>query len=277
MRNLFRFLIKNFNLLFFVILLFISSNIFIQESSFHKSAYINTTTSFIGKIDEIYSNFNEYLYLKKVNDSLAAENANLRSLIPSSIYQNFDTTIIVKDSFNKPLYKYICAKVISRTTDQINNYAIINKGWKDGIKSNWGVITKDGILGITKDVSENYSSIITLLHSKNHVSVSVKTSQFASLVWNGYDAMNANINGIPKHVKIRVGDTVYTSEESKFPPKLMVGTISNYDLSGGGNFYNVKVKLSTDFFNLNYVYVVESFAKKELDSLTNKFIQDNVD
>jgi rod shape-determining protein MreC len=50
----------------------------------------------------------------------------------------------------------------------------------------------------------------------------------------------------------------------------MVGRVEKFELNEGSNFYSVKVKLSTDFANMNYVYVVNPLMRAEVDSLKAK-------
>lgn len=273
MNNLFRFFIKNVNIFLFAFLFIISIFQMINESSFHKSAYINSANAFVGNINATLTSATDYLALKRINDSLAAENAYLKGKQFNAYMHTIDSSWIVKDSVHKPIFKYTFAKVVSRTNDKINNYIIIDKGYLNGIKNGDGVVTDNGVVGTIKDVSANYSSIITVWHSKLKVGINLKNnSNFGSLEWQGYDATHAQITDVPAHVKITKGDTVYTSGSSwVYPPNLMVGKIDQFELNKGKDFYDIKVKLSADFYNLHYVYVINSFHKAEQDSLVDKF------
>jgi rod shape-determining protein MreC len=271
MRNLFQFFIKYFQFFLFLFLEIISISWIVKESSFHQSAYINSSNQIVGSALNYYYGFTSYIHLKKVNDSLVAENALLKSHEEYSYLLSKDSSKFVLDSNKKLAYQYIVAKVISNQTTNINNYLLIDKGSKSGIKPNMGVICDHGVVGIVKDVSENFSLIISVLHSKSKVGVRVKESNFVSMVWDGYDATISSITDLPKHVKIKKNDTVYTSGQSWFyPANLMVGKIDDYGLKNGSNFYQVKVKLSTNFQALSYVYVVNSVLRAESDSLTVK-------
>ena len=73
---------------------------------------------------------------------------------------------------------------------------------------------------------------------------------------------------IPRHVKPAVGDTVVTSGfNAIFPEGIMIGTISEVDLSPEALTYDLKVVLSQDFRKLSYVSVVKSNLKAEQDKL----------
>ena len=53
------------------------------------------------------------------------------------------------------------------------------------------------------------------------------------------------------------GDSIVTSPTSSlFPGNLMVGTIDEIVDDKSSNFYTLKVKPATNFFNIEYVYVI---------------------
>ena len=73
---------------------------------------------------------------------------------------------------------------------------------------------------------------------------------------------------IPKHVPVKVGDTVVTSGFSQlFPRNIMVGTVSDVKMEADKNFLDIKLKLSTNFNSLSYVYVINNMRKEEIQVL----------
>ena len=78
---------------------------------------------------------------------------------------------------------------------------------------------------------------------------------------------------IPKHANVLKGDSVITSGySSTFPKGIFVGRVESVGFESGSSFYDLKVKISTDFNNLSYVYVVIDKTKPQLDSLNNALI-----
>ena len=134
------------------------------------------------------------------------------------------------------------------------------------------VISTNGIVGIVKNVSNNFSTVISILNTSLRVSAKIKKNDyFGSLSWNGINYTKAQLDEIPFHVKISVGDTIITSGYSAiFPEGNLIGTISDFDVKQGGNFYSIPVNLSTDFKNLSYVYIISDFLKKEQINLEHK-------
>ena len=125
--------------------------------------------------------------------------------------------------------------------------------------------TVNGIVGVVRNVSENYASVISLLNTKLGISVKLKKNgYFGSASWSGMHYTDLSVKEIPNHVPIMIGDTIITSGYSTiFPEGIFIGTINKFTQKEGSNFYNISVKLSTNFKTLSYVYVVGDLLKTE--------------
>jgi len=207
--------------------------------------------------------------LNSTNKQLAEENAMLRQQL-SVVY---DTTTCTYDiSQGDTLYKYIPAQVVNNSTNQVNNYIIINKGTIDGLQPDMGVMSSEGIVGVVTDVSRHYASVMSLLHSKCIVGVRIKESQeLASLKWETNNYHFGMVEDIPTHIILQKGDTILTSTHSNiFPEDLMVGTIEEFYPTAVDALSKAKIRYATDFATLRHVYVIKDLHKPELDSLKAK-------
>jgi rod shape-determining protein MreC len=166
-------------------------------------------------------------------------------------------------------YNYITADVINNSTSYLNNYITINKGSKDGIKPDMGVVSPKGVIGIVTTVSNNMSVVISLLSSKLRVSCKVKdTHFFGSLKWKNNDVKYAYLEELPSHATFQAGDTVVTTGMTPaFPPSVMVGTVESYDRQKDDNFFSLKVRLSTDFQSLGSLCVISNTMADEQTAL----------
>ena len=85
-----------------------------------------------------------------------------------------------------------------------------------------------------------------------------------SLVWHGGDPRFAKMKQVPRHVKIKKGDSIVTSGYSDFFPEgIMVGTVYDFKTGEDDNYYDIDVELSVNFNNLAYVQVLDYKHKKE--------------
>jgi len=96
------------------------------------------------------------------------------------------------------------------------------------------------------------------------------------LHWDGINSTTATLEEIPKHVPVKVGDTIVTSGYSDlFPRNIMIGTVSNLKAKADKNFYDITVNLSTNFGNLSYVYVVKNLKRNEIQTLDSLLIKND--
>ncbi|UOF94537.1 MAG: rod shape-determining protein MreC [Bacteroides sp.] len=260
------FIKKNNYWILFVIFFFLSLFIFISNNNYQKETILNSSNYYIGYI-YLYSNyFREYLILKKNNNFLIKENNDLKNYISNNIYNNDYFNIQLHD-FDNYRYKYIYAKVINNSVSLLNNYLTLNRGKKDGICSGMGVIYNNSVVGIIKDTSNNFSTVYSILNCNIKISVKLKNNNaIGSLSWNGIDIQYANLDDIPIHIKIKNGDIVLTTGYSLFEENIPIGFIDDdFKFNKNSDFWQLKVKLFTQFINLQYVYIV--YDKFQIEKL----------
>jgi rod shape-determining protein MreC len=275
MRNLLIFITK-YNAFFLFLIFEISSLlIYIKYNSFQKATFISSTNKVTGSLFAQVSQFKGYLSLKEVNDSLALENAKLRGLVKSSFYVDTVEKHQVVDTVYKQQYTYIVAKVINNSTNRRSNYITINRGSKDGIEKEMGVICGTGVVGLVVDVTEHLAIVQSVLNKNTRFSAMLANNkEIGSFIWGGdLDPKKGLLIDIQNNAQPKVGEGVVTSGYSLFPTGVPFGKITNLHAKGGGLLLNVEVTLSVDFSKLEYVYVVNNkFAKEQagLEAVKNK-------
>lgn len=269
MRNLIRFLSKNSFLFLFLFLLFLSFVLLFQNNSYQKSKFLNSSNFLIGNLYSTVNNVNDYFHLKEVNSELADQNAKLQTVQIKSFTQVFGNTVSINDTSYAQKYVYTSAEAINNSTNKRENYITLDKGGLNGVEAGMGVISAMGVIGKVKNVSENFCSVMSVLHEKNAVSAKIKKSGYiGSLVWQLGNYRVAKLKDIPNHVQLLIGDTIITSGySSTFPEGVMIGVIKNYDLPEGDNFFNITIDLSVDYKKLSHVYIVKSLLKNEQKKL----------
>ena len=276
MRNLFKFFTKNSFIFLFLVLEIISFWLLISNNNYQNSRFFNSSNLFVGNLYSSINNINDYFHLKKVNQELAEQNAILQANNISSFTKVYGNTYQINDTIYHQIYLYKDAKVVNNSTNKRQNYITLDKGSLNGIKAEMGVICSNGVVGIVKNVSNNFSSIMSVLHDKNKLSAKIKNSgYYGSLVWEGNNYRNAQLKDIPNHVKLIIGDTVVTTGFSSiFPENIMIGRVKEFELPEGNNFYNITVEFAVDYKNLSHVYVIKSLQKREKEMLETESEQD---
>ncbi len=214
------------------------------------------------------TSFLQYLHLKEINTSLAEENARLKNQLDWYLAKD---TLIKRTSIDSTRglrYSYIMADVVNNSTSKQHNYITLNRGTAQGVRSEMGVMSSDGIVGVILSTSKNYATVVSLLNLNFKVSARLKrTGYFGSLSWDGKDARFMNLSDIPQQAKIKIGDTIETTGYSTiFPEGVFVGIVDSYKVQGG-NFFQLKVRLKCDFKKLRYVQVISDFRKREKETL----------
>jgi rod shape-determining protein MreC len=277
MRNLILFVWKHSFLFLFLLLETICIYLVVRNNNFQRAGFVNSANQVSANVLKTEKNIEDYFYLKNENENLAKENAELRSLSILSFSKLVNDQYTVNDTVFNQKYTYTSCKVVNNSINRRNNYLTLNKGTKQGIRHDMAVITSTGVVGVVKDVSENFCTVMSLLHSKSTISSKIKKNGFfGPLTWNGENFSYATLNDIPSHVQLLKGDTIVTSAYSlAFPENIMIGTVESFERKSGEFFFTVKIKLSTDFKKLSYVYVVNNLQKLEQEELENRSETDN--
>jgi rod shape-determining protein MreC len=262
MRNLLIF-IRQYNAFFlFIIFELVSLLLLVNNNSFQKATYISSSNEITGSIYEKMSQFSGYLTLGKVNDSLAAENARLRGRLKSSFYVDTLAKHLVNDTVYKQQYSYIVAKVINNSTNRRNNYITINRGTKDGVTKDMGVICANGVVGTVVNTTDHLANVQSVLHKSALVSAMLTdTKSVCSFRWG--DDMNIHqgiLFDVTNNFKLRVGEDVVTSGYSSFfPIGIAIGKVNSINKGEG----TLNITLAVDYAKLEYVYVINNKLAQE--------------
>lgn len=271
MSQLFEFISRHRSFILFVFLEVLCFRLLIASNSSWGVRYFNTSNWYVGTILELSNSFKEYLGLREVNRQLAAENARLNETLTRLLESDPPKAPAgyQPDSTFAARYSYTLAKVIDVETKMSNNHLTIDKGTLDGIAPGMGVISATGIVGKVQYCSARMSVVTSILHSRFMVSTELPASnEIGTVIWTGEDIGQVKLLDISKFKKVEIGDTAVTSGYNQvFPPGVMVGTVSNIESPQSETTYLIDLKLSTDFRNLGYVYVIQNHLLPDMEKL----------
>jgi rod shape-determining protein MreC len=259
------------NLILFLILEGISFYLIITYNDTQAKIYHNSVNVISGSIANQASNIRGYFSLKEQNSILLKENAKLKAklfnLVEKQGAKPEDLNLNITEN---QIFNLVSARVVNNSISLRNNFLSLNKGRKAGITENQGVIGENGVIGITKAVNDNYTTVMSIFNSQTKISARIKDKgYFGSLVWNNNgDVRFMSLNDIPKHVPIKLGDKVETSGYSNlFPSGILLGKIVGKRIPPGSSTYELKVKLYQDMTKIKFAYVVINYETPALDSL----------
>jgi rod shape-determining protein MreC len=283
-RNVFLFIRKYSNFLFFLLLQITALSFLFRYNKYHEAAFMNVAGEFTGSLNQRYSKVAYYFRLNKINEQLAAENLRLNQLIKENYERAEGNAKSVLDTVQTDSlreirkYTWLGAKVVGSTVNTQVNFMTIHRGLLEDVRPNMGVVSPQGIVGTVVNVSDHYASVMTLLHRQYKVVVKLKNGgERGTVEWDGLSPMFVTLKDIPKSARLKEGDSVVTSPTSSlFPGNLMVGTIAEIVDDKSSNFYTLKVKPSTNFFTIEFVYVIANtqyIEQKRLEDSTRKKFQ----
>jgi len=220
--------------------------------------------------DSVGETWNHYIALQKVwedNQRLKQEIQQLQG------EQNRlrEQAILTREFQKLSLYQATApmttlpARIIGRNASNWYQSMIINKGARDGIHAEMGVITDAGVVG--RVVRVNPTTSVVLLLSDPNVAITgmIQTSRDEGII-QGTPQGNIHMKYLPPLSPVQVGDVVVTSGLTKdFPRGLHIGHIQQITKAVIDLFQSGVITPIVDFSKLEGVLVVTSFQPKIAD------------
>ena len=276
MKALLEFLKKYYYWIVFLLLESYSIHLLVRYNTYQGSVWCTSANAVAGTINGWHKEFISYTRLKKVNATLTSENiflqkqvADLRRELDKIQTSPSSNDRLVRDSLKG--FTLIPAKVVSNSLTRDENYIVIDKGEKEGIHEDMGVVGGGGVVGIVFMTTPHYSLVMPSINVKSSISCRIRHSNyFGYLQWNGGSTCTAVMNDVPHYARVRIGEYVETSGYSSvFPSGIFVGKVSGISNSPDGLSLQLKVSLGTNFGNLTDVCVIVN-DRAQLDPLQQK-------
>ncbi len=213
----------------------------------------------------------QYFALSKENARLSLENEILSMQLYGykAAAQEYNYAASVGDTVAR--FHFIPAQVKKISSNKQHNYIILAKGSEDGVVPMSGVVTSHGVVGIVDVVSKNYCYAMSFKNKNVEISARVgHEGAIGILSWDGMRSNGAVLDGIPQHMAIEKGDTVYTSGYSdRFPAGIPLGKVVKKAIVSG-TYYRINVELFEDCSNCRYATIVTSVDRDEIKALEGR-------
>jgi rod shape-determining protein MreC len=203
-------------------------------------------------------------HLRRENDELKVQIAQLQGKAAEAdrlaVLLNFR-----KSHADVPM---IGARVIGASAGTASLTIELDRGERDGIKRNMGVITPDGVVGKVIESYPNTSQVLLLTDKESGVGAMLSDSRIQSPV-GGLGEPLLTMKYVPNDDTVNVGERVVTSGMDRiFPRDLPVGTI--VDIKPGNPFKQIRIKPAANLERLEEVIVLLTLhpleMKKEAES-----------
>ena len=265
MRQIIYFIKKFRYFLLFIVLETLAFIVIVQDHSYHQSKFVNSANFITGGFYNRINSVNAFFHLKKDNQLLSEENVRLKNLLEAR--QNkfvLDSFTVIDSSQYFQKYDYSVAKVINNNFAKRNNFLTLDKGSKQGLSPDLGVINSKGIIGVIKNVSSNYATVLSILNTNSKINVRLKNSNhFGTMVWDGKDYNITQIIDIPRQALVKAGDTIVTGGKSAiFPEGIEVGVVRDFKYAQN-KYQIINILLFNDMSAIGEVQIVKNLHKDE--------------
>ena len=146
----------------------------------------------------------------------------------------------------------------------------LNKGSKDSVFRDLGVINSKGVVGIIANTSKNYATVMSILNENSKINARLKKDiHYGTITWNSKDYRTVQFEDLPRQANIKIGDTVITDGKSTiFPEGILIGKIKNFKITDK-SYQIINVELFNDMSAIRYVNIVSNVDRIEIKTLEN--------
>jgi rod shape-determining protein MreC len=196
--------------------------------------------------------------LRRENEFLRGQANELREQASSS--QRLGALLQFKE---QTVSRTIAAQVIGRDSTNWYRGVVLDKGERDGVAVEMGVMTPSGAVGRVVKTSATSSVVLLITDPNNAVTGLIQRTRDEGLI-EGTVRGSARMKYIPLLSTVRVGDPVVTSGlTGGFPKGVPIGTITKIEKDEGELFNTADVQPEVDFSTLEEVLVVTTPRAKE--------------
>jgi rod shape-determining protein MreC len=278
MRNVLLFIRRYATFLFFLLLQGFSVYLIVHYNKYHHAMFSGTMNKVTGTVNTQYNKIQQYLTLKEENAKLSKANEQLLN----QLKQNFEIADtaqkMVVDSVatdtlgTRRKWRFYQAKVVASSVSAQNNFIVLHRGSAQQLREGMGVVDPlNGVVGKVIEVTDDYAVAISLLSKTGDFKVNAKLKkggEMGSITWDGKEPNLVTLNDIRKSADVKKGDTVFTSgATTTFQYGLLVGTVADVIPEKSNNNFRITVRTAANFYNLQYVNVIENIEKEKIEAV----------
>jgi rod shape-determining protein MreC len=189
--------------------------------------------------------------LRRDLDVLQRQNNDLRESAVAA--QRLGSLLEFKEQF---VPHTVAARVVGRDSTNWYSSVILNKGDRDGIQPEMGVMTSAGIVGRVVKTGPFSSIVLLVTDPHNAITGIIQRSRDEGIVEGTFQG-RARIKYLPLLASIRVGDIVVTSGlTGGFPRGIVIGTVLTMQKEEGELFQSAEIAPQADLSKLEEVLII---------------------
>jgi len=220
----------------------------------------------IGHLRETWRHYFALQNASRENEQLRRENDDLKMQVNQlqSKANEADRLALLlnfhKSHENVPM---LGARVIATSAGTASATIMLDRGSKDHLKKNMGVITPEGVVGKIVEVYDNTSEVLLLTDKDSGVGAMLGNSRVQSPVGGAGEPLLV-MKYVANDDVVNVGERVVTSGMDKiFPRDLPIGTIT--DIKPGNPFKSIRIRPSAHLERLEEVIVLLTLTPLQMN------------
>ena len=219
-------------------------------------------------VDKVRGTWNHYFalrYTARENETLRHERDALKIQIQQLQGQAAEAArldALLNFQHSHASVPMLPARVIGTSADAESQTIYINRGEREGVRRNMGVITPDGVVGKVIEAYRNTAQVLLLTDKESGVGAMLADSRIQSPV-GGLGEPLLVMKYVSEDETVNPGDRVVTNGMDRiFPKDLAVGTV--VDVKPGSPFKLVRVRPAAGLQRLEEVIVLLTLQPLEL-------------
>lgn len=171
--------------------------------------------------------------------ALVVENAQLKT-------QFEDVTLLKEqlDFLNEKPYHAIQARVTSKSTENLSQTIVINRGAAEGVQIGYPAIIKNGVLiGTIQSVQDHSAEVLLITSFDSRISAAIQNEKQSPGIVQGAYNLSLEMNFIPQLDAVSKDQTVLTTGADPFiPAGLVIGQVETVVNEPGSLFQKASLK-----------------------------------
>lgn len=191
-------------------------------------------------------------------DLLRGQNTALREV---AVAQQRLTTLL--DFRDRVPYLTVAAQVIGRDSTNWYRSVLLDKGERDGIRTEMGVITPAGVVGRVVKTTPFTSIVLLITDSNNAVTGLIQRTRDEGIIEGTAEGL-ARMKYVPLLSTVQEGDAVVTSGlTGGFPKGLAIGVVIRIMKAEGELFQSAELVTEVDMSKLEELLVITAVPKED--------------
>ena len=219
-------------------------------------------------ISHIRDTWNHYFALQNTsreNEELRRENDGLKlqiTQLQGKAAEADRLAVLLKFRQTSMDVPMVSARVIGGSADSASQTVYLDRGERDGIRRDMGVITPDGVVGKVIESYKDTAQVLLLTDNHSGVGAMLVDSRIQSPVGGTGEPLLV-MKYVPNDDNVNFGERVVTSGMDRiFPRDLPVGTIA--EIKPGNPFKLIRVRPAANLERLEEVFVLLTMKPLQL-------------